>query len=196
MNLEAKIEAILFYKGEPVTLKKLGESLKVSPGELLEAVARLKESLRERGIVVLEKENELSLGTAPELADLIEELEKEELNKDLSKASLETLSIILYKNGANRALIDYIRGVNSNFILRALSIRGLVERVVDPADQRRFIYKPTFDLLSFMGVKNIEELANYQETINSINEAEQGLNEMMKENENQKEHESEKKDIN
>ncbi len=195
MTLEAKIEAILFYKGEPVTLKKLGESLKVSPGELLEAVARLKESWKDRGIVLLEKENELSLGTSPELSPLIEELEKEELNKNLSKASLETLSIILYKNGANRALIDYVRGVNSNFILRALSIRGLVERVVDPKDQRRFIYKPTFDLLSFMGVTNIEELPNYQETLQSINEAELGLDELTKENE-QENNEPEKKDDN
>src|SRR3989344_1841731 len=112
INLESKIEAILFFKGEPVSRKKLSEilssSVKASDGqgrigqlEINEAIEKLKENLKDRGIVLLEKE---------------------ELNKELSKASLETLSIILYKNGVSRAEIDYIRGVNSSFTLRALSV--------------------------------------------------------------------------
>lgn len=178
MNLESKIEAILFYKGEPVSLKKLGETLNVSPGELLEAIANLKNILSDRGIVLLEKEGEITLGTSPEHSLMLEQIKMEELNKDLSKASLETLSIILYKNGAPRSLIDYIRGVNSNFILRALSIRGLVEKVNDPMDNRRYIYKPTFELLSYMGVTSIEELPDYVNVIKNLNEAESGLNEL------------------
>src|SRR3989338_8137530 len=102
-ELEAKIEAVLFWKGEPVSLKKLGEILKVSPGETLEAIANLKTTLEERGITLVENNNEFTLATAPQFGQLIENLQKEELNKDLSKASLETLSIILYKGGARRA---------------------------------------------------------------------------------------------
>src|SRR3989344_1010444 len=132
MNIEKKIEAILFWKGEPVSLKRLQDILKVSKEEILEAVANLKENLANRGITLQEKDNEITLGTAPELSKLIEDLQKEELNKELSKASLETLSIVLYKNGVSRAEIDYIRGVNSSFTLRALSVRGLIERIVDP----------------------------------------------------------------
>lgn len=168
MNLESKIEAILFFKGEPVTLKKLGELLKVSPGEVLEAIAKLKTSLEGRGMVLMENNTEFSLGTAPELSSLIEDLQKEELNRDLSKASLETLSIVLYKNGVSRAEIDYIRGVNSSFTLRALSVRGLVEKTVDPKDSRRYIYKPSLELISYMGVKSVEELPDYGEINNGI----------------------------
>lgn len=113
---------------------------------------------------------------------MLEQIKKEELNKDLSKASLETLSIILYKNGAPRSLIDYIRGVNSNFILRALSIRGLVEKVNDPKDNRRYIYKPTFELLSYMGVTSIEELPDYENVLKNLSEAEGGLNDLENEN--------------
>ena len=151
--------------------KKLAEILKVGDTELNEAIDKLKENLASRGIVLQENENparnassiagaggDITLGTAPGLSKLIEDLQKEELNKDLSKASLETLSIILYKNGAHRGEIDYIRGVNSSFTLRALSIRGLVEKTPDPKDSRRYIYKPSFELLSFMGVKSVEEL--------------------------------------
>ena len=167
-NLEKKIEAILFWKGEPISRKRLSEILKLGQIEINEGIEKLKKNLEERGIVLLEKENEITLGTAPEFSSLIEHLQKEELNKDLSKASLETLSIVLYSNGANRALIDYIRGVNSSFTLRALSVRGLVERTIDEKDNRRYIYRPSFELLSFMGIKSVEELPDYGEVSKSI----------------------------
>jgi segregation and condensation protein B len=177
MNLESKIEAILFFKGEPVNFKKLEDILKVSKEEIEQAIENLKINLKNRGIVLIEKENEITLGTAPELSELIETLQKEELNKELSKASLETLSIILYKNGASRAEIDYIRGVNSSFTLRALSVRGLIEKSLDSKDSRRYIYKPSFETLSFMGVKSIEELPDYNEVRNSIDVAAKSLEE-------------------
>lgn len=180
-NLESKIEAVLFWKGEPVSRKKLADILKVTPEEINEAIEKLKQNLAGRGIVLQEKENEVTLGTTPELSTLFEDLQKEELNRDLSKASLETLSIILYKNGANRAEIDYIRGVNSSFTLRALSVRGLVEKVLDTKDNRRYMYKPSFELLSYMGVKSVEELPDYAEVNNSINGAVKEMEDLSKE---------------
>ena len=180
-NLVQKIEAILFFKGEPVSLKKLGEILKVSKEELGEAIIELNNNLKERGVVLLEKGDEVTLGTNPELSSLIEDLQKEELNKELSKASLETLSIVLYKNGVTRAEIDYIRGVNSSFTLRMLSVRGLVEKTVDSKDNRRYIYKPTFELLSYLGVKNVLELPEYVETNQNLNEVSVKMEEEMKE---------------
>jgi segregation and condensation protein B len=180
-DLEKKIEAILFFKGEPVSLKKLGDILKVSPGEVLQAISNLKTNLENRGIVLLEKENEFALGTAPELSKLFEDLQKEELNKELSKASLETLSIVLYKNGVSRAEIDYIRGVNSSFTLRALSVRGLIEKTIDAKDSRRYIYKPSFELLSFMGVKSVQELPDFSEVNNGIEIAAKNLEDELKE---------------
>ena len=175
MELSAKIEAVLFWKGEPMSRKKLAEILDVEKEKIDEALEKLKNDLINRGIVLLEKgdsispmDGELTLGTAPELSKLFEKLQKEELNKDLSKATLETLSIVLYKNGASRQEIDYIRGVNSSFILRALSVRGLVEKTTDAKDNRKFIYKPTFDLLSFMGVKSVSELPDYGELENTV----------------------------
>ncbi|PIR68781.1 hypothetical protein COU48_02205 [Candidatus Nomurabacteria bacterium CG10_big_fil_rev_8_21_14_0_10_03_31_7] len=175
MNLEQKIEAILFFKGEPISRKKLSEFLGIGQIEINEGLEKLKENLKERGIVLQEKEDDITLSTAPELSDIIEKLQKEELNKELSKASLETLSIILYKNGVGRSLIDYIRGVNSSFTLRALSIRGLIEKSIDKEDSRRYIYKPTFELLSFMGVKSVEELPDYELVNKSIETAQENL---------------------
>jgi segregation and condensation protein B len=170
-ELIKKLETVLFWRGEPISRKRLAEILKVGQTDLNTAIEELKTSFTDRGIVIVEKENELTLGTAPAFGEFIASLEKEELNKQLSKASLETLSIIMYKNGASRAEIDYIRGVNSNFILRALSVRGLVERLQDPADARKYIYKPTFELLQFMGITSVEELPEYGETHKGLNEA-------------------------
>ena len=180
MDLETKIEAILFWKGEPVSIDKLIDLLKVSKDEIASAVIALTENLVGRGIVLLVREGEITLGTNPELSDLMEGMQKEELNKDLSKSSLETLSIVLYKNGVSRAEIDYIRGVNSSFILRALSIRGLVEKTIDSRDNRRFIYKPTLELMSFMGIKSPQELPDYEDVSTSIETAAKDLTEELK----------------
>lgn len=168
-NLENKIEAILFFKGEPVSIKKLADILKVEKEEISTAINSLRNILVGRGIVLQELNEEITLGTSPEYSDLIENLQKEDLNKDLSKASLETLSVILYKNGVSRSEIDYVRGVNSGFTLRVLSIRGLIEKISDPKDARRFIYKPSFDLLSYLGINKVEELPDYDMTIKSLN---------------------------
>lgn len=168
MNLENKIEAVLFFKGESISIKKLEEIFNVSREEILEAIQILKNNLANRGVVLIENNGEIMLGTHPEFSSLIEDLQKEELSKELSKAALETLSIILYKNGVSRGEIDYIRGVNSSFTLRALSVRGLIEKKNDPTDSRKYIYSPSFELLSFMGIKNIEELPDYGEVNSSI----------------------------
>jgi len=167
MNLDAKIEALLFYKGEPLTIKALAKMLGASEDEVQTALGVLEEKLAGRGLTLIRKEDELALSTSPDMSELLEGLRKEELNKDLSKASLETLAVVMYKNGATRSEIDYIRGVNSSFILRNLLIRGLIEKMPDPKDARRLIYKPTFDLLSFMGVSKIEDIPDYGE-VNSM----------------------------
>lgn len=162
-SLEAQIEAILFFRGEPITVQKLAKTLKSTDEAVGEALAHLEEVLRGRGLRLVRKENEVELRTAPEVAEIIETIRKEELSKDLGKAGLETLSIILYKGPVTRAQIDYIRGVNSTFVLRNLLIRGLIEKVPNPKDKRSFLYKQTMELLAFLGLSSIEGLPEYKE---------------------------------
>ena len=120
------------------------------------------------GIRIIHKDDELAITTAPEIAPIIEKLTKEELSRDLGRAGLETLSIILYYGPISRRDVDYIRGVNSAFIVRNLLVRGLVERVEDKKDQRVFLYKPTFDLLAFLGVSKVEDLTDYSSVRNEF----------------------------
>lgn len=162
MNLESQIEAILFWKAEPVQLKKLAVIVDKNETEVRNALASLAKSLAGRGLTLIELEDEFTLGTAKELSGLIEKLSKEELMKDLGKAGLETLSIILYQGPIPRAEIDYIRGVNSQFILRNLLIRGLIQKVENPKDHRSFLYKPTLELIAHLGLSSISGLPDYE----------------------------------
>lgn len=162
MKLEAIIEAILFTKGEPVSVKSLSKILEKEEGEVENALQSLSLSLGERGIRLLQKENKVMLATAPEAGEIINSLIKDEYDTKIGQAGVETLAIVIYRGPVSRADIDYIRGVNSAFILRNLLIRGLVERVSNPRDRRSFIYKPTFKLLQYMGIEKLEDLPEYQ----------------------------------
>jgi segregation and condensation protein B len=162
-NLENKIEAILFYTAEPVSISFLVKTLEIKKEEILEALENLSKSLDERGIRLLHNENEVSLVTAPEHSTLIEKLIKEERERDLGRAGIETLSIIAYKGPVTKKEIEYIRGVNSQYALRNLLLRGLVERKASQSDERMIVYNITTDTLRFLGLKNINELPEYDD---------------------------------
>jgi len=162
MNLSKQIEAVLFWKAEPVNIGKLAELLGSDVATVRSALVELETMLAGRGLTLVQTPDEVMLGTSKDMSTLIEKLTKDELSRDLGKAGLETLSVILYQGPITRAEIDYIRGVNSQFIIRNLLIRGLVERVENPKDARSFLYKITLDTLSLLGISKIEELPEYE----------------------------------
>lgn len=167
-ELDKKIEALLFWKGEELQVSFIAKVCEVSESETLESLERIKTSLENRGFVLIQKDNRAMLRTHPDLAPLFEKLTEDELTKELSKAALETLTIVLYRGPIKRNDIDFIRGVNSQFILRTLSIRGLIEKIVNPQDERGFLYRPTFELLSYLGVRSIDELPDFESVKNDI----------------------------
>jgi segregation and condensation protein B len=172
-SLENQIEAVLFYKNEPLEIKKLSKLVEKEEREVREALQNLAKSLENRGICLITADSEVSLATAPEMKDLIEKIAKDEMNREIGKAGLETLAIILYNGSISRREVDYIRGVNSSFILRNLCIRGLIEREPDPKDQRIFRYKSSINLLAHLGLKTVEELPEFEMLKKEINEHKQ-----------------------
>ncbi|MFH1170705.1 MAG: SMC-Scp complex subunit ScpB [Candidatus Vogelbacteria bacterium] len=162
LTLEAQIEAILFWKAESLTIPELARVLARPEAEVNQALETLSVKLADRGIALIRNNGEIMFGTSPQVGELIERLTKEELSREIGKAGLETLTVILYRGSVSRAEIDYIRGVNSSFILRNLLIRGLVDKISNPADARSFLYRPTFELLAWLGVKEPSELPDYQ----------------------------------
>ncbi len=176
MKLSQHIEALLFLSGEPVKVSRLSEILEKKEEDILEAVSELQKELEGRGICLIKNNEEISLGTSPESSKYCEKLMKEELNRSLGKAGLETLAVVLYKGafgaeGVARSEIDYIRGVNSTFTLRNLSVRGLVKRKISPADKRSFVYFPSTELLQYLAVTKKEDLPDFEDFNNKIKNA-------------------------
>jgi segregation and condensation protein B len=172
MALEQSLEGILFYKAEPLSKKEIEKLLSCTSEELATAVAGLRVALEARGIRLMETESDLVLVTAPELSELLETMRREELKRDIGKAGAETLAIILYRGPVTRTEIDFIRGVNSSFILRNLMIRGLIEREQNPKDARTFRYSHSAELLRFLGVTRREDLPEYQTIQNELDRIE------------------------
>lgn len=164
MTPAQQLEAVLFFKSEPLTTKELSKLLDMSESDVLVAIEELTQSLQGRGITLMHEGDTYMLATAPEASELIARITKEELEKDPGKAGMEVLAILLYQGPQTRAQIDHIRGVNSTFALRQLMIRGLVERSDNPQDARSFLYSPTLELLSFLGVSSRDELPAFEET--------------------------------
>lgn len=163
-NLLAKIEAILFVYGEPVSLDRLVKILNIKKEELVLAIDKLliECNREESGTTLIKNNNQVQLVTKPGLANILEDIVKQEFTEDLSTASLETVSIIAYAGPISRADIEYIRGVNSSFTIRNLLLRGLVERSIDPKRTNAYIYNISFDLVKKLGIEKIENLPDYE----------------------------------
>lgn len=168
MNLETQIEAVLFYKAEPVKIHSLAEFFAVPLDDMVNALNALAISLENRGIRIVLTDTYAQMVTAPEVSELIEAMRKSELKSDIGKAGAETLAIILYRGPLSRVEVDRIRGVNSAFIIRNLLIRGLIERRTHPTDTRSFVYAITPALLNHLGISKREELPDFAKIMDEL----------------------------
>ncbi len=165
------LEALLFAEGGPLLRKRILSLLEVDAATLEQAIAELTHALTGRGLALIVTHDELELRTAPAATDLMKKFRESELSRDLGKASLETLALILYRNGATRTEIDWIRGVNSATALRALMLRGLIERSEDTSDKRRALYTPTVEALAHLGITSVSDLPRYAELMPLVRDA-------------------------
>lgn len=159
----AALEALLFASGEPLEKKRLASLLGIKNEQLSVALDSLSQTLAERGITLLETDDAVELRTSPEASELVKKLREAELSRDLGKASLETLAVIAYQDGATRGEIDWVRGVNSTASIRTLLLRGLIEAAEDPRDRRRLRYTLTTEALAHLGIRSATELPRHQE---------------------------------
>lgn len=168
-KLQSRIEALLFLYGEPMNYKKIAKTLEISESEVETAINAFSSELaaESRGLsLIIDKglpgQNRVQLVTKPEFGKLLEDIVKEEVNETLTPVALETLAIVAYSGPISRAEIEYIRGVNSTFMLRNLMIRGLVDREPDPKRSNVYLYRPSLELLKFIGISKTEDLPEYQ----------------------------------
>lgn len=170
-ELSIQLEALLFALGRPLSKDEIANKLSVSKDDLAEAIADLKQHVR--GIVLVDDGKVLELRTSPKSAELIEQVRKEEYSRDIGRAGLETLAAILYRGPLTRSEIDFIRGVNSSQTLRTLTMRGLVRKLPNPKDERSFLYEPTTELLSQLGVEEVRDLPDFSDVRTKLQQLEE-----------------------
>jgi segregation and condensation protein B len=162
-NLESKIESLLFISGRPMSVRELSELIKAGSGEVEAACEIIMKNKKESnsGLRIIKNNSSFQMVTAPENASLIKEFTKDETTGELSRPSLETLTIIAYRGPVSKEDLDRIRGVNCSLILHNLLIRGLISAREDKK-KGEIYYTITFDFLKFLGLNEVKELPDFE----------------------------------
>ena len=152
------LEALLFVAWEPAPVKRLAEALGLEPKFTQELLLELQEAYVGRGFQLVEIAGGWQFLTQPEAAPYIERLYKPRAQQ-LSKAALETLAIVAYRQPVTRAEIDNIRQVKSDALLAKLMEKTLVKEVgrLD-APGRPILYGTTQEFLAAFGLVSLQEL--------------------------------------
>ncbi len=162
MNIKSVLESLLFAWGEPLNINEISRILNLSPSniknELDEMIIQCNEE-ENKGLIIQKFGNSYQLTTKKENFEFIQSLLQTTVNKSLSTAAMETLSIIAYKQPVTKVEIELIRGVKSSNVTKGLMDKGLIKEVgrLDKPG-RPAIYATTDEFLRHFGLNSIEEL--------------------------------------
>ena len=163
MQIKSLVESLLFVADRPVPVRDIAAAIEASTNEVETALQSLSIEYQGRGIRLQRKGDEVQMVSAPEAGPHIERFLGLEISGRLSAASLETLSIVAYRQPVTRAQIDAIRGVQSDGVLRSLVRRGLVEQIGRaPTVGRPNLYGTTFEFLQQFGLQELSDLPGWE----------------------------------
>jgi segregation and condensation protein B len=165
-NLRSALEALLFSSDQPLPLSLLAESLDTGADDVMAALKTLDQESTERGAGV--QVREIAGGwifvTAPEHAEWVGRLLRGKKRMRLSRAALETMAIIAYKQPVTKSEVEAIRGVDSTGVLATLLERNLVTiRGRSKVVGRPLLYGTTSEFLDYFGLRDLSELPRPEE---------------------------------
>lgn len=162
MNIISPLEAILFVASQPLSTKKLMKTFDCDEGTLIEALEQLSQKYTgAAGIHLVQQEDAVQFVTNPSYANYVDTFVKSDAWGELTKAQLETLTVIAYRGPITRPELEEIRGVNCAIILRNLMMRGLVEEVEDKKSILSS-YHISIKALQELGISSVEELPDFK----------------------------------
>ncbi len=163
MLIKSKIESLLFISAKPMTIKQLAQLVRKEPKEVEAAIEELAADYRERkaGLAIIKNGSAFQMVSAPENSSLVRDFIKDETTGELTRPSLETLTIIAYRGPISKLDLERIRGINCSLILRNLLIRGLIEAKTD-RKKNEIYYNITFDFIRFLGINDVNQLPDYE----------------------------------
>jgi segregation and condensation protein B len=162
----ALLEAVLFLEGDVVELNTLQRATSLSRDVVLSGLAALKERLADgaSGLELLEIADGYSLSVKQDLAPDLRERYGRKNDARLSRAAMETLSIVAYSQPITRTEIENLRGVNADGMMRLLLSRGLIREVGrKDAPGRPVQYGTTRDFLKLFRLSSIADLPRLDE---------------------------------
>lgn len=162
----ARLEALLFIAGSPLTVSQIAEVLEVSQGETDKLIEKLESGYSEgRGLAIQRHGGRYQLTSHPQFADDIEKFLGIENTSRLTKPSIEALAIIAYRQPITRPGIDAIRGVSSDGVIKSLLSKGLIQEVGrTEGPGRPILFSTTSDFLQHFGLSSINQLPPFELT--------------------------------
>lgn len=178
MNTDQLLEAVLFASARSLHTRKLMEALEVTKDEVVSGIAALRTRLDASGSAVMLQEHgdEYELVTRPEASECVARVVRSDVQGELTRPSLETVTVLAYRGPLTRPEIEQIRGVNCSLILRNLMLRGLVEQK-DDVRLGQPMYAVTTQFLKHLGLTGVDALPEY-ETLHGNKAMEQVLAEL------------------
>ncbi|MGQ9455538.1 MAG: SMC-Scp complex subunit ScpB [Armatimonadota bacterium] len=162
--LQQAVECMLFVSAEPLSLSQLADVLGVDQDKVESALLALEQRLDSgSGLQLMRVAGGYQLCTRPEYADYCAAI-LQPARKKLSKAALETLAIIAYRQPCTQPEIEAVRGVSVDGVIKTLLERGLIrEAGRKQAPGRPILYATTREFLEYFGLNDISELPDIDE---------------------------------
>lgn len=163
-SIISQIETLLFVAPRPMSVKEIAKNIGVSAEKAASAVFAIKEkyNVPESGIHIIDNGADMQMAANPENFELAEKIAAREISGELTRAQLETLTVVAYLGPVTRPELEQIRGVNCSIILRNLRMRGLVDE-----DESSSAIVPSYRIstsaLRFLGIKIPSDLPDYNE---------------------------------
>ncbi len=156
------LESILFSSTKPVSVLLLKKILDLSDEVLQEAIvdAKVRFNTEASGIHLVEHEGKLQFVTNASQSRVVAALQKEEVAGELTRPSVETLTIIAYRGPITKPEIEQIRGVNCSLIIRNLLVRGLIDEK-DDSERLQPVYTVSIDFVRHLGLHAIKDLPDF-----------------------------------
>ncbi len=169
-NLKDVLFSILFVAGDGIEKSFLSEKLQVSQKELEKALQELKNDLSgDKGVHLIEYKNKVQLASNPNYANYISDVLNPIREKSLTRAALETLAIIAYKQPITKLEVEDIRRVNSDYAVQILVDQNMIE-VVGRKDAvgKPLLFGTTDSFLKRFNLSDINQLPDYEELLERI----------------------------
>lgn len=163
--LRSQIESILLVVDQPASVAALARATEAAPETVTSVLRSMAQELEDRGsgIEVRESPEGWRLYTAKRNADVVEKFLLDGSHTKLSRAALETLAVVAYRQPATRAQVAAVRGVNVDGVMRTLQFRGLIREVaINPGTEgmngSAHQYETTELFLDLLGIDSLERL--------------------------------------